>query len=163
MSDSFVLNIADATAIEHPVTGVTIDVAPPDAVFRDTGINVQVLSPGQPSCKYHSESVQEDFLVLGGECLLLLDGVERPLRAWDFVHCEPDAAHVFVGAGNGPCWILQIGARREGQTLHYPVNELAAQYGASSPEPTSEGRVAYSDWHHGATEVAAPWPPAARR
>ena len=113
MPDSFVINVADAHAWEHPVSGVTIDFDTPDAPFRDTGINIIVLQPGQPSCKYHSESVQEDFLVLGGEALLLLEGEERPLRAWDFVHCEPGAAHVFVGAGEGPSWILQIGARRE--------------------------------------------------
>ena len=126
MADSFVRNVADADAWVHSVHGVTIDLDSHDAPFRDTGINIIVLEPGQPSCKYHSESVQEDFLVLGGACLLILEGEERTLRAWDFVHCEPGAAHVFVGAGEGPSWVLQIGARRQGMTLDYPLLELAA-------------------------------------
>lgn len=160
MSDSYVINVSDAHAWEHPVSGVTIDFDSPDAPFRDTGINIIVLQPGQPSCKYHSESVQEDFLVLGGEPLLLLEGEERPLHAWDFVHCEPGAAHVFVGAGEGPAWILQIGARREGSTLDYPASELAARYNAATPEPTDTGDVAYSDWPWDPKHVTAPWPPA---
>ncbi len=159
MPDSFVINVADARAWEHPVSGVTIDFDTPDAPFRDTGINIIVLQPGQPSCKYHSESVQEDFLVLGGEALLLLEGEERPLRAWDFVHCEPGAAHVFVGAGDGPSWILQIGARREGSTLDYPASELAARYGAETPEPTDTGDVAYSDWPWDPRHATPAWPP----
>jgi uncharacterized cupin superfamily protein len=159
MSDSFVINVADATAMEHPVAGVTIDIAHPDTPFPDTGINIQVLHPGQPSCKYHSESVQEDFLVLAGECLAILDGKERTLRAWDFVHCAAGCAHVFVGAGDGPCWILQIGARREGQTLDYPVNERAARYGAAAPTPTTDGREAYADWPATGARVTPPWPP----
>ncbi len=99
MADSFVINVSDAHSWEHPVAGVTIDFDKPDAPFRDTGINIIVLQPGQPSCKYHSESVQEDFLVLGGEPLLLLEGEERPLRAWDFVHCEPGARARVRGRG----------------------------------------------------------------
>ena len=159
MSGSFVVNVADAHAHEHPISGITIDFGSPDMPFRDTGINIVVLQPGQPSCKYHSESVQEDFLVLGGECLLLLEGEERPLVAWDFVHCEPGAAHVFVGAGDGPSSILQIGARREGSTLDYPVSELAARYGASTPRPAGDGDVAYSDWPDEYAPVTPPWPP----
>jgi len=158
MTASFVRNAADAHAFEHPIAGVTLHFAEPDA-FRDTGINIVVLQPGQPSCKYHSESVQEDFLVLGGTPLLLLDGEERPLRAWDFVHCEPGAEHVFVGAGDGPAWILQIGARREGATLDFPVSELAAKYNASTPAPADDGDVAYSDWPDEYAPVPPPWPP----
>jgi uncharacterized cupin superfamily protein len=159
MSKSFITNVADAWAFEHETSGVTIGFENPERPFRDTGINIQVLRPGQPSCKYHSESVQEDFLVLGGECLLLLEGEERPLRQWDFVHCEPGAEHVFVGAGDGPCWILQIGARREGATLDFPVNELAARYNASTPVPATDGDDAYADWPEGGAMVTPVWPP----
>jgi uncharacterized cupin superfamily protein len=159
MSDSFIVNVADAFAFELEVAGVTIPFEGRDAPFRDTGINIQILRPGQPSCKYHSESVQEDFLVLGGECLVILEDEERHLRQWDFVHCEPGSAHVFVGAGEGPCWILQVGARREGQTVDYPVNERAAGYGASTPSPTSDGRIAYADWPQDGKEATQPWPP----
>ena len=91
-----------------------------------------MLQPGQPERKYHSEGVQEDFLVLGGECLVLLEGEERAFGAWDFVHCEPGAAHVFVGAGEGPAGSCRSapGARRS--TLDYPAGELAARHNAAA-------------------------------
>ena len=164
MSGSFVVNVADATAREHPVAGVRILFENPEAEFPDTGVNIQVLRPGQPNCKFHSEGVDEDFLVLGGECLLLLDGEERTLRTWDFVHCAAGTPHVFVGAGDGPCWILAIGARREPEVLDFPADERAARYGASAARSTSSGGEAYADWAGGpppglAPEVTAPWPP----
>ena len=88
-----------------------------EAPFRDFGVNVHVVWPGQPSALYHSESGQEAFLVLSGECMLLVEEQERPLRQWDFVHCPADTRHIFVGAGAGPCAILMIGARPEDGTL----------------------------------------------
>jgi uncharacterized cupin superfamily protein len=161
---SYVINVADAPAFEHPVAGVRILFESPDAPFGDTGVNIQVLQPGQPSCKYHAEGVQEDFLVLAGECVVLLDGEERPLRAWDFVHCEPGTPHAFVGAGDGPCWLLAIGARREPETLEFPADERAARYGASARATTDDGDEAYADWAGGpppgdAPRVATPSPP----
>ena len=78
---------------------------------RQLGFNIGVLAPGQPSCMYHGEDEQEDFLVLAGECLLLIEGEERLLRQWDFVHCPPWTEHVFVGAGDGPCALLAVGTR----------------------------------------------------
>jgi uncharacterized cupin superfamily protein len=74
--------------------------------FPELGVTLDVIWPGQPSGLYHAETNQEDFLVLIGECLLLVEGEERPLRAWDFLHCPPGTAHVFVGAGDGPCVIF---------------------------------------------------------
>ena len=82
------------------------------APWPDTGVNLQVLQPGQPNCRYHSEPVQEDFLVLHGECIAIVDGEERPMRQWDFFHCPAGVEHVFVGAGDGPCAVLMIGSRR---------------------------------------------------
>jgi len=73
-----------------------------DVHFPQIGINLSVLTPGQPSCMYHGEDEQEDFLVLSGQCLLLVEGQERLLKAWDFVHCPAWTEHVFVGAGDGP-------------------------------------------------------------
>src|SRR3954465_7265176 len=153
---SYVINVADAPAFEHPVSGVRILFESPDAEFADTGINVQVLRPGQPNCKYHSEGVQEDFVVLAGECLALIDGEERPLRAWDFVHCEAGTPHVFVGAGDDPCWLLAIGARREPEAFEFPADQRAARYGASAPASTTDGDDAYADWPGGPPPGAAP-------
>ncbi len=113
------------------------------ARFPQLGINIGVLEPGQPSCMYHGEDEQEDFLVLSGRCLLLIEGEERPLSAWDFVHCPPWTQHVFVGAGGGPCAILAVGSRT-GRDVVYPASELALRYGASVEHETREPDQAYA-------------------
>ena len=114
--------------------------------FDQLGINLTVLEPGQTGL-YHAEENQEAFLVLAGECALLVENDERRLRAWDFFHAPPWTEHGFVGAGEGPCVILMAGSR-SGPGVRYPVSELAARYGASVAEATSDWRVAYAtaDW-----------------
>jgi uncharacterized cupin superfamily protein len=155
----FILNLRDAPAFSHPRRATLIDMEPDDAPWPDLGVNVQVMQPGQPNCLYHSEPVQEDFLVLRGECIVILEGEERRLRQWDFVHCPAGTEHVFVGAGDGPSAVLMIGSRREDRA-HYPVNEVAARYGASVAEATDEPAKAYADWRREPkTPVPAPWPP----
>jgi uncharacterized cupin superfamily protein len=114
-----------------------------DARFSGLGINIGVLEPGQPACMYHREDEQEDFLILSGECLLLIEGEERSLKAWDFVHCPPWTDHVFVGAGAGPCAILAVGTRRGGDVV-YPVSELAQRHGAGVDAETSDPKEAYA-------------------
>ena len=91
----------------------------------------------------HAENQQEAFLVLAGECRLLVEGEERLLRAWDFFHSPPGTEHIFVGAGDGPCTILMAGARLAEEELHYPVSELAARYGASVEEETTDFAQVY--------------------
>jgi uncharacterized cupin superfamily protein len=112
--------------------------------FPHLGINIGVLQPGQPACYYHAENDQEDFLVLSGECLLLIEGQERRLQAWDFVHCPPWTEHVFVGAGSGPCAVLAVGARSGDQTV-YPVSELALRHRAGVSKKTRDPSVAYAE------------------
>src|SRR5437588_7597206 len=133
MDEPLIINVADAPALSHPRRATVIALEPEGAEWPDTGINVQVMQPGQPNCRYHSEPVQEDFLVLYGECILILDDEERPLRRWDFVHVPASVPHVFVGTGDGPCGVLMIGSRRENRA-HYPVSEVAARYDASVDE-----------------------------
>jgi len=113
--------------------------------FPQLGINIGVLEPGQPSCMYHGEDEQEDFLVLAGECLLLIEGEERRLRAWDFVHCPPWTEHVFVGAGDGPCTILAVGTRTRGRVV-YPRSELAQRHNAGVEQRTTEPDEAYAKY-----------------
>ena len=79
--------------------------------FPQVGINISVLGPGEPMAMYHWEADQEDFLVLSGTPLLIIEGEERPLRAWDFVHCPPNTKHTIVGAGDGPSVVVAVGAR----------------------------------------------------
>jgi len=142
----FVLNVRDARWMRGEPFGASCPFEGPwpKAWFRELGINLRVLQPGQPNCLYHRESQQEDFLVLAGECLLLVEGQERPLRAWDFVHCPPNAEHVFVGAGEGPCVMLMVGARSDDEGLFFPVSELARRSGASVETETDSGEEAYA-------------------
>jgi uncharacterized cupin superfamily protein len=103
-----------------------------------------VLAPGQPACHYHGEDEQEDFLVLSGECLLLIEGQERLLRQWDFVHCPAWAEHVFVGAGNGPCALLAVGTRSGGDVI-YPRSDLALRHNAGVQKETRDPRESYAE------------------
>ena len=114
----------------------------PPVEFEQLGINVTVLEPGQTSV-YHAEANQEAFLVLAGECRLLVEGEERHLRPWDFFHCPPWTEHAFVGAGDGPCAILMVGAHT-GPEVRYPVSELAARFGASVEQETSDPEQVYA-------------------
>jgi uncharacterized cupin superfamily protein len=116
--------------------------------FAQLGITLQVLRPGQPSGLYHAESNQEDFLVLAGECLLLVEGEERPLRAWDFVHCPPGTTHVFVGAGDGPCAIFMTGARTSEKDTVYPRSDQARRYRAGAERETHSAAEAYAPYPH---------------
>jgi uncharacterized cupin superfamily protein len=111
------------------------------------GVNLFVLGPGEPMSMYHWEADQEDFLVLSGEALLIVEDEERPLRQWDFFHCPPNVPHTIVGAGSGPAAILAIGARehQDGPDWGgYPYSEVAMKHDAASPEATNDPNVAYA-------------------
>lgn len=143
----FVVNAREALWWRHQSFGsATTFENEEDAPFKEFGINIQVLAPGEPNCMYHAENGQEDFLVLYGECLVLIEEEERPLKQWDFVHCPPWTRHVFVGAGDGPCAILMVGRRPEQEELLYPVSELARKYDAGVEEETTTGREAYASF-----------------
>jgi uncharacterized cupin superfamily protein len=155
----FVLNLADALAVRNEEKGGAIyPLEPQGGPFTDFGVNVHVVWPGEPSALYHSENVREAFLVLSGECTLLVEEEERPLRRWDFFHCPAGTHHIFVGAGDGPCAILMIGARPEDEQLHYPVSELAAKHAASAATETADPDEAYADWPGDHVPVRLPWP-----
>jgi uncharacterized cupin superfamily protein len=154
----FVLNLGEALAVRNEEKGgAEYPIEPRAAPFGDVGVNVKVLWPGDPNALYHSEGVQEGFLVLSGECTLIVEEEERPLRQWDFFHCPAGTRHVFVGAGDGPCSILMIGSRPDVDLL-YPVSEVAAKHGASAAKETGEPDEAYADWPGEWTPVRLPWP-----
>lgn len=158
MDPPFVVNLADAAAVAHPRRATLIRLEPEDAPWPDLDVNVQGMQPGQPNCRYHSEPVQEAFLVLHGECRAIVNGEERPLRQWDFLHCPAGTPHVFVGAGDGPCAVLMIGSRRLDEARYEP-DELAARYDASVREPTADPAEAYADWRQEPRRaVPSPWP-----
>ena len=138
----FVVNVRDSVWLTSDKTGSFCPFESREVWFPQVGINVTVLEPGQ-SGVYHAEANQEAFLVLAGECRLLVEGEERRLRAWDFFHSPPWTEHAFVGAGDRPCAILMVGAHvsPEGR---YPVSELAARYGASVKTETSDPERVYA-------------------
>jgi uncharacterized cupin superfamily protein len=113
--------------------------------WTEVGFRIQVLMPGQRNGMYHGERGQEDFLVVSGECVLVIEGEERNLKAWDFVHCPPWTKHIFVGAGDGPCVIVMTGSRAGGSKILYPVDEVAAKHGASVEKETSKPDEAYAN------------------
>ena len=115
--------------------------------FPQIGINLYVLAPGEPMGMYHWEADQEDLFVLAGEALLLVEGQERPLRQWDFVHCPPQTRHIVVGAGDGPSVVLAVGARENqqpGRWGGYPVDEVALRHRAGVEQETDDADVAYA-------------------
>ena len=137
----FVVNAREATWLSGDFGAFTRFEG--DARFDRFGINIGVLAPGQASCYYHAENEQEDFLVLAGECLLIIEGDERPLRQWDFVHCPPWTEHVFVGAGDGPCAVLAVGTRSDGDVV-YPASEVALRHRAGVTRETRNPDEAYA-------------------
>ena len=115
--------------------------------FLQFGINLSVIEPGEPMSMYHWEADQEDFLVLVGQALLIVEGHERALRQWDFVHCPPGTKHVIVGAGDAPCVVLAVGARDRSTGADwggYPVDETALRHGAGVEQETTDVEQAYA-------------------
>ena len=115
--------------------------------FSQLGINLSVLEPGVPMAMYHWEADQEDFLVLSGEALLIVEGEERPLRQWDLAHCPAGTKHVIVGAGDGPCLVLAVGAREHQPGPDwgaYSVDETALRHGAGVEQETTDQFEAYA-------------------
>jgi uncharacterized cupin superfamily protein len=125
--------------------------------FPQLGVGLSVLEPGEPLAMYHWETDQEDFLILAGEALAVVEGEERPLRRWDFLHCPPGTKHVIVGAGDRPCVVFRVGARENHTyrlpdgTIHgrddwgaYTVDEAALRHGAGVEEETNDASVAYA-------------------
>jgi uncharacterized cupin superfamily protein len=127
------------------------------AEFAELGIRLHVLQPGEPNGLYHSESKQEAFLVLSGECTLLVEGEERTLKQWDFFHSPAGTEHIFLGAGEEPCVILMAGARGENWNVRYPVSELAARYGAGAEEELTDPRQAYVGFTFSRRERPSYW------
>ena len=152
----FVVNARDAAWVNNDYTGGVCIFESDEFVLRGrpdleeyvkpgAGFTLRVVSPGRPSGLYHAESVQEDFLILMGECILIVEDQERRLRAWDFVHCPPGTAHTFVCVGDGPCVILATGNRREDLERVYLRSEIALRYGAG-PESDTEDPPRRGTW-----------------
>jgi uncharacterized cupin superfamily protein len=142
----FVLNAREAPWADRKGRGVYCGFEG-EREFPKLGVNLQVLGPGEQMAMYHWEADQEDFLVLAGEPTLVIEGRERRLRPWDFVHCPAGTEHVIVGSGATPCVIVCIGAR-DGSTGpdwgRYTVDAAARRLDAGVERETSDPELAYA-------------------
>jgi uncharacterized cupin superfamily protein len=142
----FVLNAREARWLRGEGRGARLTFEG-ETRFPQLGIGLFVLEPGETVGMYHWEADQEDFLLLSGEALLIIEGEERPLRAWDFVHCPAETNHIMVGAGEGSCVVLAVGARENQQGDAwggYTVDEAALRHGAGVERETSDVAEAYA-------------------
>jgi mannose-6-phosphate isomerase-like protein (cupin superfamily) len=148
----FVLNLRDTRWSNKPGQGFSVPLTGSDEYEAETffpmlGMAVRVAHPGDVTTTYHWETEQEDFLVLAGEAIAIIEGEERRIRQWDFVHCPSGTRHAFVGAGDRPCVLLCASSRqfqKDGPWGFYCFDETAAQHNAASPEDTQQGSVAYA-------------------
>ena len=121
--------------------------------FDEFGINLTVLRPGQPMTMYHREGYQEGFLVLHGECLLIVEGSEVRLREWDYFHCPRDVAHAIVGSGAGLSLVLAVGSRVGPDVILYPRDETALKHRAGVEQDTPHPHEAYARFTRPAPQI----------
>jgi quercetin dioxygenase-like cupin family protein len=153
----FILNVADIGWETVPGNGTWCVFESPDAPSQLLGIGVHVLGPGETPGFYHEESEQEGFLVLSGECVAIVEGEERRMGPWDYLHCPPGTRHITIGAGDGPCALLMVGTRSPDHKTHYPVEPAAARHGASVEVPTDSPKEAYVG-RPPFSPARSPWP-----
>jgi uncharacterized cupin superfamily protein len=140
----FVINAAEAPWMHNEMRAVCKFGGEGPAHFDQLGIGLYWIEPGKPMTLYHHEAGQEDFLVLRGECILVIEGEERALAAWDFVHCPPGTSHTIVAAGEVPALIFAVGARKERASARYPLEPVAVRHGAGVPSEQTTARDHYA-------------------
>jgi uncharacterized cupin superfamily protein len=153
----FVLNLRDIAWATVEGGGTWCEFESKEPPRNTLGIGVQILWPGDTPGYYHRESEQEGFLVLSGECVLVVEGEERRLGPWDYFHCPPETAHITIGAGDGPCAILMVGTRTPDHRIRYLVDAAATRYGAAVERETDDPREAYAE-RPPITPARSPWP-----
>jgi uncharacterized cupin superfamily protein len=144
VSEWFAANVADLPWVAAEGMGSACIFEDDERQFEQIGYTLAVLQPGDAGGRYHRElDNQEDFLVLSGECIAIVENEERPLRQWDLLHCPPGTEHAFVGAGDGPCVLFCCGSRTS-RRIVYPRNELALKHGVGVEVETTEPKEAYA-------------------
>jgi uncharacterized cupin superfamily protein len=154
----FILNLGQMAWQTVPGFGswCSFDAPNKNADEPGIGVHVHVLMPGEPNGYYHAEAAQEGFVVLSGECVAVVEGQERVMRQWDYLHSPPGTAHITVGAGTGPCAILMFGSPDSSRKVEWIADTVAAKHGASVSRTTGRASEAYED----APSVAAVRAPA---
>ncbi|HLX33271.1 MAG TPA: cupin domain-containing protein [Gaiellaceae bacterium] len=153
MADWYVRNVADTDWWVNEKFGARAMLVPPEGA--QFGARVHVLEPGKPSTLYHRETEQEGFLVVEGECVLIVEGEERPLHRWDYFHCPSGTTHSFVGAGDRPCVMVTVGLRKG--SIVYARDETALAHGAGVEEETDTPSEAYEPFPHWEAGRPAAW------
>jgi uncharacterized cupin superfamily protein len=142
----FVVNVRDACWLHNRMRSVCRFGGEGDAHFDDLGISLYWLQPGRPMSLYHHEAGQEDFLLIAGSGTLVIEGEERSLEIWDFVHCPPRTAHTIVAAGNEPALVLAVGARKEKGSARYPIEPAAITHRAGVPDESTTAAETYASY-----------------
>jgi uncharacterized cupin superfamily protein len=142
----FVVNVRDARWLHNRMRTVCRFGGDGAAHFDDLGVSLYWLQPGRAMSLYHHEAGQEDFLVLNGDCTLVIEGEERQLCAWDFVHCPPRTPHTIVAAGEQPALVLGVGTRKEKGSARYPVEPVAIAHGAGVPDESTTAQEVYASF-----------------
>lgn len=142
----FVVNAREARWLHNDMRAVCRFGGEGEAHFDDLGIGLYWLEPGKPMSLYHHEAGQEDFLVLRGDCLLIVEGHERPLGPWDFVHCPPRTPHAIVASGTESALVLAVGVRKEKGSARYPVEATAVRHGAGLPDERASATDVYASF-----------------
>jgi uncharacterized cupin superfamily protein len=142
----FVVNAREARWLHNDMRLVCKFGGQGDAHFDDLGIGLYWLAPGKPMSLYHHEAGQEDFLLLRGQCILVIAGTERPIKTWDFIHCPPGTPHAIVASGTEPALVLAVGARKEKGSARYPVAPAAIRHGAGVPDASTSATDVYASF-----------------
>jgi mannose-6-phosphate isomerase-like protein (cupin superfamily) len=153
----FILNAGEIAWETVPGGGTWCSFEAPSSPSPLLGIGIHILGRGETPGFYHAESNQEGFLVLSGECIAIVEGEERRMGPWDYLHCPPGTAHITIGAGEEPCAILMVGTRDAGRTLRYIPEPAAARHGAAVEVETDSPREAYAQ-RPPITPARSPWP-----
>jgi uncharacterized cupin superfamily protein len=138
----FVVNARDARWMHNDMRAVCRFGGEGEAHFDDLGIGLYWLAPGKPMSLYHHEAGQEDFLILRGSCVLVIEGRERSVETWDLVHCPPQTPHTIVAVE--PSLIFAVGARKQRGSARYPLDEVAVRHGAGIPDADTSPEEAYA-------------------
>lgn len=103
------------------------------------GVNLTRLPPGAASALRHAHEKQDEFVyILEGECVLVTDAGESPMRAGmcaGFRAGTGDAHHL-VNRGAADCLYLEIGDRTLFEHVTYPDDDLMIR-------PGPDGRSVY--------------------
>jgi uncharacterized cupin superfamily protein len=153
----FIVNLADMGWESVPGGGIWSAFETHETRSPTLGVGVHVLHPGESPGFYHEETNQEGFLVLSGECVAIVEGEERRMGPWDFLHSPPGTRHIIVGAGDGPCALVMVGTRSPDAEILYPADPVAARHGMSVERDTTSPKEAYAD-RPPIVPAASPWP-----